>query len=73
MALPRSVTWQPTTWLALSLKFAMALRDLASTGFWPAMRPRSRCTSAIWFLSASESMPLLRLILTSFGTWCLFL
>ena len=73
MALPRRVTWQPTTWLGFSLKLAMALRDRASTGFWPAMVVMSRWTSAIWFLSASASMPVFRLILEIFGTWCLFL
>jgi hypothetical protein len=44
--------------LGFSLKFAMALRAV-EIGFWPAMRPMSRAMSAIWFLSASASMPVL--------------
>jgi hypothetical protein len=55
------------------LKLAIALRERASTGFWPAIWAMSRWMSAIWFLSASASMPVLIAIFTRRGTWCRFL
>ena len=62
MASLRRVTWQPVTWLGFSLKLEMALRVREKTGFCPAMSAKSRPASAIWFLSASASKPVLRLI-----------
>ena len=73
MEFPLKVTCAPTTCPARSLKFAMAFFDFANTGFCPAIRPRSRATSAIRFLSASESIPVFRTTLVIRGTSCLFL
>ena len=42
-----SVTLQPTIWFSFSLKLEMAFLVRLSTGFWPAMLPKSRATSAI--------------------------
>ncbi|MNC87789.1 hypothetical protein D3C83_35460 [compost metagenome] len=38
---PRKVTMQPTGYPARTLKLAIDLRDLVTTGFWPAMRVMS--------------------------------
>jgi len=67
------VTVQPTTWPARSLKLAIALRDFVSTAFLAGNGAHVALDIGDWFLSASASMPVFKLIFTSFGTWCLFL
>ena len=65
----RSVTLEPIGMPSRSLKVAIELRDLVTTGFWPVIAVRSATapSTALRSLTASPT-PMLMTILSSFGT-----
>ena len=70
----RSVTLAPIAMPSRSLKVAIDLRDLVTTGFWPVIAVRSATapSTALRSLTASPT-PMLMTILSSFGTSKAFL
>ena len=74
MRAPRSVTMQPTGKPARTLKFAIDLRALVTTGFWPAIATMSATACSMIFLSPVASpTPMFSVILVTRGTCILVL
>ena len=69
MRTPRSVTIMPIGTFSRILKPAIALRDLVTTGFWPAILVRSPTALSMTFLSATASLtPMFSVIFVRRGT-----
>ena len=69
MRAPRRVTMQPTGKPARTLKLAIEVRALVTTGFWPAIFAMSATAASSTFLSLVVSpTPMLSVILRRRGT-----
>ncbi len=67
---PRSVTLHPMGEFSRSLKLAMDFFARVTTGFWPAMAPRSAVAKSSTFgFSLPSPTPMLITIFSSRGTW----
>ena len=73
MRSPRSVVCVPIGMPSRSLNWAIDLRALVTTGFWPVMAVRSRTAPSMSLLSlAASPTPMLTTTLTTPGTCMTF-